>query len=418
MIERPLRIAFLLPSFPAISTTFILTQITGLLDRGHNVDLFAVRLTRPETVHADVARYELYSRQQHIPIPKNKWRRLGSAVRLLSRREHLLHPAMLDAVNPLKHGREAWALGRVHTTASFLRCEPYDILHCQFGGHGPLAERLISRGAVRAKLVTSFRGNDLTASVAARPHRFKDLFRNGHLFMPVSQNFRDRLMAYGVPPERIVVHHSGIDVRRFTFSARQAPQGPVELLLVGRLTEKKGHVYALEALAKVIETGRDARLTLIGDGELRGALRERCSDLGIGNRVVFRGSCSQEEVISVMQSSHLLLAPSVTAATGGQEGIPNVLKEAMATGMPVVSTFHSGIPELVLHGISGLLVPERDSDAIASSLISLLDHPEHWPAMGLAARRKVEAEFDSERLNDALVAAYRALATDAIRADH
>lgn len=225
-------------------------------------------------------------------------------------------------------------------------------------------------------------------------------------------------MAYGVPPERIVVHHSGIDVRRFTFSARQAPQGPVELLLVGRLTEKKGHVYALEALAKVIETGRDARLTLIGDGELRGALRERCSDLGIGNRVVFRGSCSQEEVISVMQSSHLLLAPSVTAATGGQEGIPNVLKEAMATGMPVVSTFHSGIPELVLHGISGLLVPERDSDAIASSLISLLDHPEHWPAMGLAARRKVEAEFDSERLNDALVAAYRALATDAIRADH
>ena len=93
-------------------------------------------------------------------------------------------------------------------------------------------------------------------------------------------------------------------------------------------------------------------------------------------------------------------------ASGETEGIPNVLKEAMATGIPVIGTWHSGIPELVTDGVSGLLVPERDVDALAEALVTLVDHPGRWPAMGLAGRQRVEAEFDSDKLNQELVELY------------
>jgi colanic acid/amylovoran biosynthesis glycosyltransferase len=108
-----------------------------------------------------------------------------------------------------------------------------------------------------------------------------------------------------------------------------------------------------------------------------------------------------------MRSAHIFLGPSVTAASGDQEGIPTVIKEAMAVGLPVVSTIHSGIPELVEHGVTGYLAPERDAETLAKHLIALLRHPDQWGEMGRAGRRRVEMEFDTERLNDALVEHYR-----------
>jgi colanic acid/amylovoran biosynthesis glycosyltransferase len=302
-------------------------------------------------------------------------------------------------------------LTQIHTAASYLEAEPYDVLHCQFGTLGPAGERLVALGSGRTKLVTSFRGNDLTCHLAVRPRYFVDLLRRGDLFMPVSEDFRDRLLALGIPNDRIVVHRSGINLRRFAFSPRQAPQGATELLFVGRLTEKKGLTYLLDAFSMLVGAGRDVKLTVIGEGELGPMMRAQCNDLGIADRVVFFGGGTQEQVVSALQRSHILVAPSVTAANGDQEGIPNVLKEAMATGMPVVSTYHSGIPELVEHGVSGLLAPERDPAALAALLTELVDHPESWPFLGLAARRKVEEEYDAERLNDELVAAYRGLLT-------
>jgi colanic acid/amylovoran biosynthesis glycosyltransferase len=119
------------------------------------------------------------------------------------------------------------------------------------------------------------------------------------------------------------------------------------------------------------------------------------------------GSKRHEEVIQVLTQTHILIAPSVTAADGDEEGIPNTLKEAMAMGLPVISTVHAGIPELVEDGVSGFLVPERDVEALADRLERLVDHSETWAAMGRAGRRQIEAEFDIERLNDELLVLYQ-----------
>jgi len=116
---------------------------------------------------------------------------------------------------------------------------------------------------------------------------------------------------------------------------------------------------------------------------------------------------NHDEIIQLLDETHILVAPSITAKSGDQEGIPNVVKEAMAMGIPVVSTLHGGIPELVDDGVSGFLVPECDADAIAESLRYLIDHPDKWNEMGYAGRKHIEADFDIESLNDQLVALYK-----------
>jgi colanic acid/amylovoran biosynthesis glycosyltransferase len=116
--------------------------------------------------------------------------------------------------------------------------------------------------------------------------------------------------------------------------------------------------------------------------------------------VLFQGRQGQEAVREGLAQADVLVAASVTAADGDEEGIPNVLKEAMASGMPVVGTRHAGIPELVEDGISGWLVPERDVAALAAALARLAAEPERWASMGRAGRAKVEREYDIHRLND------------------
>jgi len=111
----------------------------------------------------------------------------------------------------------------------------------------------------------------------------------------------------------------------------------------------------------------------------------------------------------MLAEAHILMAPSVTAADGDEEGIPNTLKEAMAMGIPVISTLHAGIPELVADGISGFLVPERDAAALADRLRRLVDHPETWAAMGRAGRVRIDSDFDIDRLNDQLLDLYKGM---------
>jgi colanic acid/amylovoran biosynthesis glycosyltransferase len=413
--HRPLRVAFLLPTFPELSNTFVLNQITGLIDRGHHVDLFALERKPFEGAHPAVARYGLEARMRHLPVPSSRVRRVASVLRALAR-PGAWHPATWDALAVHRHGREALALVHAHTVVSFLVNGPYDVLHAQFGNLGPAARRLVAHGATSAKLVASFRGADVTTHLPNDPRRFEDLFRHGDLFLPVSRAFRDRIVAAGAPADRTVVHHSGIDLRLFPFVPRTAPTGRSTVLFVGRLTEKKGLRYALEALDLAVARGIDVGLDVIGDGPLRPAIEQQVAHLGLGDRVRLLGARPHGEVAAAMRVAQVLVAPSIVAASGDQEGIPNVVKEAMATGLPVVSTLHGGVPELVDDGVSGYLVAERDAAALADRLADLLGHPDRWAAFGRAARQKIEDEFDSERLNDELVALYRGIVTGRARA--
>jgi len=146
----------------------------------------------------------------------------------------------------------------------------------------------------------------------------------------------------------------------------------------------------------------DVEYRILGDGPRRDRLAALAAELGLEDRVTLHGRHGQESVRAGLEESHILVAASVTAADGDEEGIPNVLKEAMASGMPVVGTRHAGIPELIEDGVSGLLVPERNEAALADALQRLARESGRWAAMGRAGRAKIEMEYDIDRLNDRL----------------
>jgi colanic acid/amylovoran biosynthesis glycosyltransferase len=231
-------------------------------------------------------------------------------------------------------------------------------------------------------------------------HTYAPLFREAERLLPISEHWKRRLLELGAPPEKIEVRHMGVDTEALGYRPRSLPVGRApRVISVGRFVEKKGFDYGLRAVARAERLlGSSLEYHLVGDGPLRPELQRLAQAEGLAERVTFHGAKSSDEIIALLADAELLMAPSVTAANGDKEGIPMVLMEAMAQGVLVLSTLHSGIPELVQNGESGRLVPERDADALASALADLLRTPEQWPRLLTNARKTVEADFDSTRL--------------------
>jgi colanic acid/amylovoran biosynthesis glycosyltransferase len=148
---------------------------------------------------------------------------------------------------------------------------------------------------------------------------------------------------------------------------------------------------------------------IIGDGPLKEDLQSLIQELDVAHVVKLLGWKQQQELIDILNEAHIFLAPSVTADNGDQDAPVNSLKEAMAMGLPVIGTEHGGIPELIEDGVSGFLVPERNTDAIAQKLCYLIEHPEIWSQITQAGRSQVEEKYDIEKLNDELVEIYQML---------
>lgn len=413
-----MKIAFLVGAFPKLSETFILNQITGLIDRGHQVDIFADSPSREPFVHDDIRKYDLMNHTFHfyhgacaLTIPVNKTARVLKAVTVLIRNFRKKPSCILKSLNFFKYGKEAASLSLLYKAATFLNKESYDIVCCHFGSNGILGARLKDIGAVSGNVVTVFHGADMSRAIRNKGEKlYRGLFRKGDLFLPVSQRWKDELIRLGCEREKIVVHRMGIDTRKFAFSPRvKTGQGRLTILSVARLVEKKGIEYGIRTVAKLTTKYPELEYRIIGDGPLSSSLERLIDTLNVREQVKLLGWMPQEQIKEAMTAADILLAPSVTAQDGDQEGIPVSLMEALALGMPVLTTRHSGIPELVQDGKSGFLLEERDIDSLAERMSYLCDHPEIWHEMGEAGRSYVEENYDIHKLNDRLVSLFGAL---------
>ena len=410
-----MKVAFVLNQFPILSETFILNQITGLIENGIEVDIYANTPSYQSQVHSDVVKYKLMDVTSYFHIPDNriirKLNSIGVTLTALYKYPVLMQQCLLSG---LKHVNEV-RLQKIelpYVVKPFLGKQKYQIIHCHFGPNAFKGLLLKKLGLFEGKLVTTFHGYDITRylQLSSAPNPYKPLFEQGDFFLPISKLWKDRLIELGCNEQKIGVHRMGIDCTKFSFTPRHLSQnGRIRIVTVARLVEKKGVEYGIEAMTKLSQRYDNIEYNIIGDGELRSQIQQSIEDNGVGNIVKLLGWKQQHEIIEILKDSHILLAPSVTAKDGDREGIPVVLIEAMAMGLPVISTQHSGIPELVENDVSGFLVPERDAGALADKLIYLIENSELWAEMGQAGRKCIEENYDINKLNYQLLSLYKEL---------
>lgn len=404
-MKKPLNIAFMIDGFPVISETFILNQITGLIDLGHHVEIFPRYKTNPEVIHADILRYKLFDKTHYTDeiVPMGRLRKTVKAVRLLGTHFCKSPLLILKSLNIFKYKRDALNLRYFLYTIHFLN---KDVIHCHFGTNGKDYLFLKDIFGAKVKYITSFHGYDIANPTYFKNGTYNDLFKLGDLFLPISQTWKNKLVSLGCCRENIFVHHMGIDLNKFAYREKQIHDGGIHVLTVARLVEKKGLEYSIRAVAKITDRYPQIQYTIVGDGPLKKQLEELIYELKMAPNIHLAGPLSSDYISELMRMSHIYILASVTAQDGDQEGIPVSLMEAMAAGLPVMSTRHSGIPELVQDGISGFLVPEKNVDGLVSKCEYLISHPERCAEMGRAGRKFVEENFEISKLNRELVELY------------
>jgi colanic acid/amylovoran biosynthesis glycosyltransferase len=374
-------------SFPSPSETFVVNLVTGLVERGLDPRVFALS----EGPSWAIDNREFAARTVEAPGLSSSSRRRWASVAplVLANRRHLGRLGRVFAA--MAGGGLPRSPRIIQAAALFLNAEVPPLLHCQFGPYGRQLVGLRDAGIVDARIITHFRGNDLTGYVRRHgPGVYDRLFASGDYFLAVSETLRECLLALGCPPD-------------------DPPAGTVRLITIGRLVEKKGTEFALRAAALLRERGHDVTLDIVGEGKLRDRLGELIESLGLGASVRLVGAVPHGEVRDRLGAADICLAPSVTARDGDMEGLANSIKEAMAVGVPVVATDHGGTAELITDGDSGCLVAERDAAALADRLAWLIDNPADRRRMAAAARRAVEDGFDNRAIVADLVQLYRRL---------
>lgn len=291
------------------------------------------------------------------------------------------------------------------------------LIHAHFGPDAIWAMSVAKR--LKIPLLVTFHGFDITISRrfvwrTGKLLYYKLLWNETELqsfatqFIAVSKYIQCRLLEQGYPQEKVIHHYIGVDVNKFTPSPSDH-RTQRYILCVGRHTEKKGISTLLKAFAMVAKRHPDVTLIQVGSGKLTQQYLQLVDQLGIANRVVFMGSQPHEKILELMQNAEIFALPSQQAKNGDCEGLPIVINEASACGLPVVSTYHSGIPEAVIDGETGFLVEEKNAIQLKDKLDILLSDQQLSRKMGLAGRELVCEVFNIQKQSSKLESIYDSL---------
>lgn len=258
-MKTVLTILMLVPIFPKLSETFILNQITGLISRGHRVFIQAKIPGDITKMHSTVAKYDLINKTYY-----NTWPDMNSI----------------------------------------------DIVIAQTGMRGADFVAIKDVLGFKGKLVTFFRGVDVSRALCSHPKRYTNLFKKGDLFLSVCDFFRKRLVVHGCDLQKIVVHHSAIDCNLFSYKTKKlVSDESIRIITVARFVEKKGIEYALQAFAQVVKKYPNVEYHLVGDGPLEDKYKKIIQQLDIEESVIFHGMCTQQQVYDLLDHSHFLFYP-------------------------------------------------------------------------------------------------------------
>ncbi|MBV9275775.1 MAG: glycosyltransferase [Verrucomicrobia bacterium] len=344
----------------------IYRQITGL----KSFDTFVITRYRQ---NAD--RFPFSDIEPLVPPKRNLL--LRGYLKYVSRQPSLIYRGEYDAIRRILIGRNP------------------DLIHVYFGNTGVHLLPLLMRWD-RAWVV-SFHGMDVQSRPKEKGYdrKLRQLLALAPLVLVRSQSLGDRLRDLGCDSEKIRLNRTGIPLESFPYIERPVPaNGEWRIVQACRLIEKKGLLTTLAAFGRFLADYPKSRLIIAGEGPLRDTLMRRISELSLGSYVTLTGLLKQEKLFRIYNESHIFAHPSELTPDSNQEGIPNSMLEAMASGLPVVATQHGGIPEAVTDGKDGYLVPERDEEGLYQAMLRLVNQPEDWRRMGRHASQSVAKDFE------------------------
>lgn len=379
------RVGYVLKMYPRFSETFIVHEILQQEAAGTHVEIFSLRLPIDGRFHEALARVQApvtYLSREH-----------KSSLFWSSLRDAALEvPTVADHLAELLAAPEDEALAAVELAGAIER-SGLEHLHAHFGSIAANVARLAARLTGITYSFTAHAKDIFHEEVV--PAELATKLREAHTTVTVSEfNLAHLRAAFGQDASRVVRLYNSVDLEAFPFGTKGNAPGPNRIAAVGRLVEKKGFGDLVTAVASLVDEGRDVHLDLVGTGPLEATLTEQVRELGLGDHVTMHGALPQTRVREIVAEAAVFAAPCIIGADGNRDGLPTVLLEALALGTPAVSTPVTGIPEIVRHEETGLLVPESDPGALAAAVARTLDEPVATAERSRAARGLLEADFD------------------------
>ncbi|MFJ8245121.1 glycosyltransferase [Peribacillus asahii] len=288
-------------------------------------------------------------------------------------------------------------LDKIKDLKTFFKEQNIVAIHAHQGKHS--LDILPAAIKYNIPLIVHFRGRDSSTQTEKRflenRNRYKSLINQGAGYFAVCHFLAKELKTLGLPEDKIHVLYGGIDLDLYPYFKRSLPkEGNIKILSVARLVEKKGFLTLLKAFHLIHHKYPRVTLHIIGAGKDEEKVKGFIDKYQLNNRVFLRGAMDSHQISMELRDSHLFCLSSETGEDGDVEGIPNALKEAMASGLPVISTFHGGIPELIEHKRTGYLAPEKDYVELSNGIEYFLSHPEVWEEYTKRARQVIEQKFD------------------------
>jgi glycosyltransferase involved in cell wall biosynthesis len=386
-VDEPMRVGYVVKRYPRYSETFIVREILAHEEAGLEIEIFS--LHPPDDTHFQ----DLIAR---VRAPVHQLLAIGARVAdfwsAFERAREVIPDlgTALDAARGEAAGHVYQALRLAHS----ITVRGIHHLHAPFAHEPTTVARLASRFTGVPYSFTA-RAKDIFHEGVRTDDLERKLAEAAGVVTITEFNLAFLRDTYGAAADHVEQIYNGLDLTEFTYEA--PTDRPPVILSVGRLVEKKGFAYLVEACAILARRGRDFACRIVGSGELEADLRRQITAAGLDGRVELIGPRPQNEVIQEMRSAAVFTLPCIVADDGDRDGLPNVLFESMALGTPCVSTDVTGIPEILHDGETGLMVPQRNPEALAAALERLLADQALRLHLAARARRLIEAEFDVRR---------------------
>lgn len=408
------KILVIVTEFPSVTETFILNQITDLIDRGHDVTVFTYNKSKKLFVHKLYKDYNLDLKTiTHFKNKDSKWEIFKAAVSFfLKHKKKISIVKVMKLLSPFSWKHKLEKLKVYYDLPLFLFSETFDIVHVHFGSNGrKIAAALKLRICPASKAVLSFHGSDLTPSkIAVYKETYKDVFKYFNAFTINSIYLRDILLEVNSKVKNSYIIPEGFKKEYLMpFLKKDIKSSSFDIVFCGRLVSWKGPDKAMEIIKILIDSGfYDIVLHIIGSGEMETELKKMVRNLNLEKNVILYGALSQEDVFKIMANSDVFLLPGIPdKTTKRSEAQGLVLQEAQFFGLPVITSNVGGVKYGMESGITGFLIEnENDSREFVEKIGLLYNDKSLKETMGKAGNDYVLKTFESKILGDKLIEIY------------